>query len=94
MLFLPLKIKRAQAVFSDIMGGFNYKVSQDSCHCSISLNWKMIIYYKVQVKSFQTEECNTFRTTLVICLADRYITRHNTINVILSRRTVSDSAGT
>ena len=43
------------------MGGFDYKVSQDSCHCSImSLNWKMRIYYKVQAKSFQTEEMQHF----------------------------------
>ena len=55
MLFVPLQINRAQAIYSDFMGGFDYKVSQDSCHCTISLNWKMRIYYKVQVKSFQTE---------------------------------------
>jgi len=47
-------VKRAQAVYSDFMGGFDYKVSQDSCHCSISLNWKMRIYCKVPVKSFHT----------------------------------------
>ena len=43
-LLLPLEINRAQAVHSDIMGAFDYKVSQDSCHCSISLNWKMTTY--------------------------------------------------
>ena len=37
------------------MGGFDYKVSQDSCHCNTSLSWKIEIHYKVQVKSFQTE---------------------------------------
>jgi len=47
-------VKTAQAVYSDFMGGFDYKVSQDSCHCSISLNWKMRIYCKLPVKSFQT----------------------------------------
>jgi len=47
------------------MGGFDYKVSQDSCHCSISLKWEMRVDYKVQVKSFQTEECKTFEFTLV-----------------------------
>jgi len=48
-------VKRVQAAYSDFMGVFDYKVSKDTCHCSISLNWKMRIYYKVQVKSFQTE---------------------------------------
>jgi len=54
IISLWTQISRAQAVYSNFMGGFDYKVSQDSCHCSISLNWKMLIYYKVQVKSFQT----------------------------------------
>ena len=54
-LFETLQINRVQAIYSDFMGGFDYKVSQDRCHCSISLNWKMRKYYKVQVKSFQTE---------------------------------------
>ena len=49
--FYPYK-STAQAVYSNFMGGFDYKVSQDSCHCS--LNWKIRIHYKVQVKSFQT----------------------------------------
>jgi len=53
-LFLPLYINRAQTVYSNFMGGFDYKVSQDSSDCSISLKWKMRIYYKVQVKNFQT----------------------------------------
>jgi len=37
------------------MDGLDYKVSQNNCHCNISLHWKMRIYYKVQVKSFQIE---------------------------------------
>jgi len=47
------------------MGGFDYKVSQDSCHCRISLNWKMrIYYYKVQVKSFQMEGLQNFKAQI------------------------------